>query len=55
LINASGRTGVYYDDGGEPMLGSVQAHDPKFTDRVVGETRALLAAIRRAGHEDLLG
>jgi NAD(P)-dependent dehydrogenase (short-subunit alcohol dehydrogenase family) len=45
LINASGRTGVYYDDGGEPMLGSVQAHDPKFTERVVGETRALLSTI----------
>jgi NAD(P)-dependent dehydrogenase (short-subunit alcohol dehydrogenase family) len=45
LINASGRTGVYYDDGGEPMLGSVQTRDPRFMERVVGETRALLSAI----------
>ena len=45
LINASGRTGVYYDDGGEPMLGSVQTRDPRFAERVVGETRALLSAI----------
>ena len=43
LINASGQTGIYYDDGGHPMLGSVLVRDPKFQDRVVAETRALLA------------
>jgi NAD(P)-dependent dehydrogenase (short-subunit alcohol dehydrogenase family) len=45
LIDTSGQTGVYYDDGGEPMLGSTQAHDPRFTERVVGETRGLLSTI----------
>jgi NAD(P)-dependent dehydrogenase (short-subunit alcohol dehydrogenase family) len=43
LIDASGQTGVYYDEGGRPMLGSSLARDPKFQDRVVAETRALLA------------
>jgi hypothetical protein len=28
------------------MLGSVQVRDPKFQDRVVAETRALLATVR---------
>jgi len=45
LIEASGRTGVYYDEGGQPMLGSAQVHDPAFQDRVVAETRALLATV----------
>jgi NAD(P)-dependent dehydrogenase (short-subunit alcohol dehydrogenase family) len=45
LIDASGRTGMYYDDGGHPMLGSTLVRDPEFTDRVVAETRALLAKI----------
>ena len=45
LINASGQTGIYYDDGGHPMTGSALVRDPKFTDRVVGETRALLSTI----------
>jgi len=45
LINVSGQTGVYYDDSGQPMLGSAQTRDPRFTDRVVGETRALLSTI----------
>ena len=43
LIDASGRTGIYYDEGGHPMLGSALVRDPKFQDRVVAETRALLA------------
>jgi NAD(P)-dependent dehydrogenase (short-subunit alcohol dehydrogenase family) len=43
LIDASGQSGIYYDDGGHPMLGSALVRDPKFTDRVVAETRALLA------------
>lgn len=45
LLNESGQTGVYFDDGGHPMLGSALARDPKFQDRVVAETRALLSTI----------
>ena len=45
LIDTSGQTGIYYDEGGHSMLGSTQVRDPKFQDRVVVETRALLAAI----------
>jgi NAD(P)-dependent dehydrogenase (short-subunit alcohol dehydrogenase family) len=44
LIDASGRTGVYYDDGGRPMQASTLVRDPQFADRVVAETRALLSA-----------
>lgn len=51
LLNESGETGIYYDEGGHPMLGSALVRDPKFQDRVVAETRALLAAIPKA--EDL--
>ena len=40
LLNESGQTGIYYDDGGLPMVGSPLGRDPKFTDRVVAETRA---------------
>ena len=43
LIDASGQTGIYYDEGGHPMLGSTLVRDPKFTDRVVAETRAFLS------------
>jgi NAD(P)-dependent dehydrogenase (short-subunit alcohol dehydrogenase family) len=45
LIDASGQTGIYYDDSGHPMLGSTLVRDPKFQDRVVAETRALLATV----------
>ena len=45
LTNESGETGVYYDERGHPMLGSALVRDPKFTARVVAETRALLATI----------
>jgi hypothetical protein len=45
LINASGQTGTYYDEGGHPMLGSALVRDPKFQDRVVAETRALLSRV----------
>jgi NAD(P)-dependent dehydrogenase (short-subunit alcohol dehydrogenase family) len=44
LIDTSGHTGVYYDEGGHRMQGSVLVRDPKFQDRVVAETRAFLAA-----------
>jgi NAD(P)-dependent dehydrogenase (short-subunit alcohol dehydrogenase family) len=47
VINAAGQTGVYYDEGGHPMLGSSLVRDPKFQDRVVAETRALLATITK--------
>ena len=46
LIDESGRTGVYFDEGGEPMQASALARDPQFQDRVVSETRALLAGVR---------
>lgn len=45
LNDESGATGAYYDERGEPMEGSVQVRDPEFQDRVVAETRALLAGV----------
>jgi len=45
LMDTSGQTGVYYDEGGHPMQGSALVRDPKFQDRVVAETRAFLSAI----------
>jgi NAD(P)-dependent dehydrogenase (short-subunit alcohol dehydrogenase family) len=45
VLNSSGATGAYYDERGNPMLGSAQVRDPQFQDRVVAETRALLAAV----------
>ena len=45
LLDESGRTGIYYDDGGHPMLGSALVRDPNFTARVVAETRDLLSTI----------
>ena len=47
LLNQSGETGVYYDEKGKPMLGSAVVRDPNFQDRVVAETRALLATTGR--------
>ena len=43
LIDTSGHTGVYYDEGGNPMQGSVLVRNQTFQDRVVAETRAFLA------------
>ena len=43
LMDTSGHTGVYYDEGGHPMQGSVLIRDQKFQDRIVAETRAFLA------------
>ena len=43
LLNESGETGEYYDEKGQPMLGSALVRDPKFQDCVVAETRALLS------------
>lgn len=45
LTDDSGRTGVYYDEKGRPMNGSVLVRDPEFSERVVTETRALLAGV----------
>lgn len=45
LLDTSGKTGLYYDQSGHPMLGSTLVRDPKFQDRVVAETRALLSTI----------
>lgn len=45
LLNESGKTGVYYDDEGHPMLASKLVRDPAFTAHVVSETRTLLATI----------
>jgi NAD(P)-dependent dehydrogenase (short-subunit alcohol dehydrogenase family) len=45
LIDSSGHTGIYYDERGRPMQGSALVRDPKFQDRVVAETRALLSTI----------
>jgi NAD(P)-dependent dehydrogenase (short-subunit alcohol dehydrogenase family) len=45
LVDNADQSGVYYDDGGHPMLGSAEVQDPKFRSRVVAETRALLVTI----------
>jgi NAD(P)-dependent dehydrogenase (short-subunit alcohol dehydrogenase family) len=45
LTDSSDRTGVYYDEKGRPMAGSALVREPEFDDRVVAETRALLAQI----------
>jgi NAD(P)-dependent dehydrogenase (short-subunit alcohol dehydrogenase family) len=45
LLNESGKTGVYYDDEGQPMQASTLAREPKFTARVVAETRSLLTTL----------
>jgi NAD(P)-dependent dehydrogenase (short-subunit alcohol dehydrogenase family) len=45
LTDESGRTGIYYDEGGQPMLGSALVRVPTFQDRVVAETRSLLATV----------
>lgn len=45
LMDETGQTGVYFDEKGRPMLGSELSRDPKFQDRVVAETRALLQKV----------
>jgi NAD(P)-dependent dehydrogenase (short-subunit alcohol dehydrogenase family) len=45
LTGDANQTGVYYDDAGRPMLGSVLVRNPAFQDRVISETRALLATV----------
>jgi hypothetical protein len=50
LIDTSGQTGIYYDEGGHPMQGSALVRDPEFQDRVIAETRALLATTPTGAH-----
>jgi NAD(P)-dependent dehydrogenase (short-subunit alcohol dehydrogenase family) len=52
LLNPSGQTGIYYDESGHPMLGSPLVRDPKFQDRVVAETRALLATVAQLANKN---
>jgi hypothetical protein len=47
VINDSRQTGMYFDQGGHPMLGSTLVGDPRFHDRIVAETRALLANVAK--------
>ena len=51
MIDGSKQTGVYYDESGHPMPGSARVCDPKFQDRVVAETRALLSSVRASRAE----
>jgi NAD(P)-dependent dehydrogenase (short-subunit alcohol dehydrogenase family) len=43
LTDTSGQTGIYYDEKGQPMLGSILVRDREFQDLVVAETRAFLS------------
>lgn len=42
VTDRSGKTGVYYDEKGQPMCGSARVSDPKFQDKVLKETRFFL-------------
>jgi NAD(P)-dependent dehydrogenase (short-subunit alcohol dehydrogenase family) len=44
VTDKSGGTGTYYDQKGQPMMGSALARDPDFQDRVLAETRAFLSS-----------
>jgi NAD(P)-dependent dehydrogenase (short-subunit alcohol dehydrogenase family) len=46
LTDKSGKTGVYFDEKGQPMLGSKLVRDPKFQDLVVAETRDFLLKVK---------
>jgi len=43
LISQSGGTGIYYDEKGQPMIGSDLVRNPEFQEKVVSETRAFLS------------
>jgi len=45
LTDKSGKTGIYFDEKGQPMPGSALSRDPEFQERVVAETRALLQKV----------
>ena len=44
MTDPSVATGGYYNESGKPMRGSPLVNEPAFQDRVVAETRALLAS-----------
>jgi NAD(P)-dependent dehydrogenase (short-subunit alcohol dehydrogenase family) len=46
LTDTSGQTGIYYDEKGQPMFGSMLVHDQQFQELVVAETRAFLSKIQ---------
>jgi NAD(P)-dependent dehydrogenase (short-subunit alcohol dehydrogenase family) len=46
VTDASGQTGIYYDEKGRPMRGAALVHEPKFQDKVVAETREFLSKVR---------
>ncbi|WP_345209749.1 SDR family NAD(P)-dependent oxidoreductase [Mucilaginibacter gynuensis] len=46
LSSDTGKTGIYFDEKGKPMLASEQVRQPEFQDLVLSETRALLLAIK---------
>lgn len=46
VTDVSGKTGIYFDEKGGEMMGSELSRDVKFQDRVVAETRALLAGVK---------
>jgi len=45
LTDTFGKTGIYFDEKGQPMQSSEQVRDTQFQKRVVAETRALLAKV----------
>jgi len=47
MTDRSPRTGVYYDETGNQKTPSMLVRDPKFSERVVAETRAFLATAAR--------
>ena len=47
LTQTGGETGIYFDESGHVMAGSTLVRDTTFQDRVVSETRALLAELQR--------
>jgi NAD(P)-dependent dehydrogenase (short-subunit alcohol dehydrogenase family) len=46
LTDELGKTGIYFDEKGRPMLGSTQVRDQEFQDLVMAETRALLSTVK---------
>ena len=46
LTDPSVKSRTYYDQRGNPKIPSIIAREPEFQDRVVSETRALLATVR---------
>lgn len=45
VTDASGKTGIYYDERGRPKQGSVRVRDREFQDRVIAETRKFLSVV----------